>query len=280
MGKLVVFWSPWHGQAGTTANMCAVAVALHHLQGESVILAHSQFGMADLEGMYNMRMNLQSKKELYTGTGLSALMMYFKQAAITANIVSNCVIPSKFSDGIYLLPGVEMSSMARSDETNKIIEAIFARDIPKYYDWTFVDAAAGGNALSQMLMQRADLIVVNLSQNAATWQQFFCEDGPNKWLFDSKKAFYVIGGYHKQSSFNIKKFASKYDDYVESKGCGTIPFCVKYMDAISRGQVDHFLHANIHNGKDRDNDNAEFIAEIKKTAKLVQAFVPNKPKEG
>lgn len=266
MGKLIVFWSPWHGQARVTASMGATAIMMQELTGEKVIMTHTQFGMADLEGCFDARRSDTKRRMLYDGAGLQALILNFKQNKLTKEQVERCAMPM-LQEGLYLLPGVEQSQDLTADEDmEKILETILIRAVVPTYDWTFVDLASGGNRLSRRLMEQADLVVVALSQNTATWSAFLKEWGS---LAAKTNIFYVLGGYKKESKYTIKRFQRMFHAYTASNRCGIIPDCTDYMDALSEGQAGAFFLMN-RQVKKRER-NFEFMQECKETVqKLLQ----------
>ena len=264
MGKLVVFWSPWHGQAKVTASMGAIASTLHHQTKESIVMTHTQFGMADLEGSFDARRNLQNRKTLYHGVGLHALILNFKQTVLTKESIERCVIPLAERD-FYLLPGTEQPmDLVQNANTEEIIETILIRFVVPMYDWTFVDLASGKNSLSERLMEQADIIVVTLSQNVATWTSFF-EQWEN--LAKSKKVFYVLGGHKKESKYTINNFQRMFHMFVSYQQCGVVPDCAGYMDAISEGTASAFFLSNEY--VKQGQENFEFIQKCRQTAQKI-----------
>ena len=269
MGKLIVFWSPWHGQAKVTASMGAIASTLHHQTKESVVMTHTQFGMADLEGMFNFRMEEEKRRTLYESFGLSSLVLRFKQSWLTDEIVEQALLPVTASTNLYLLPGTTQSAeVVRETDAEAVLHTILARDLKKSNEWVFVDASSGDNSLTKKLVDSADAVVVTLSQNVATWDRYFDEEG---WLFEKKNIFYILGGYDQESRFNKRNFIRMYSDYVSDENVGVIPYNVGFMDAISLGSVARFLYANesVH----KKDSNYYFVQECKVTAEKLKEFV-------
>ena len=273
MGKLIVFWSPWHGQAKVTASMGAAAVMMQKITGEQVVMTHTQFGMADLEGCFDARRSADKRRVLYDGAGLQALILNFKQNQLTREQVERCTIPV-LQEGLYLLPGVEQSQQLSEDEDmEKVIETILLRAVVPAYDWTFVDLASGKNRLSIRLMEQADMIVVMLSQNTATWSDFF-----NRWssLALQKNIFYMIGGYKRESKYTINSFRHMLRTYTSDAQCGMIPDCTGYMDALSEGQAALFFLMN--RKVKKKEENFEFVQECTKTVQQLLQYIREVPK--
>lgn len=265
MGKLVVFWSPWHGQAKVTANMSAVACLLNHDLDERVIMSHSQFNMADLEGMFNFRMEDERRKTIYGNAGLSALILRVKQSWLTEEVVEECLMPVASTTGLYLLPGTEEhADVLKESDTEDLVYALLGRDIKNHYEWVFVDASAGSNPLSMKLLKAADVAVINLSQNVATWDKFMA-DYPE--LATMKNALFLVGGYDDDSRYNRRNLVRMYEN-LSNNNVGVVPYNTGYMDAISEGAVARFIFAN--EGAKKGEENYEFIAECRAISTMIQ----------
>lgn len=265
MGKLVVFWSPWHGQAKTTANMSAVATLLNNDTNERVILTHSQFGMADLEGMFNFRMEREKRKTIYENAGLSALILRVKQSWLTEEIVEQCLMDVASTTGLYLLPGTEEHfDVLKESDTEELVYALLGGDIKKYYEWVFVDASAGNNPLSMRLLDAADVVVVNLSQNVATWDKFMREYSN---LAKKPNVIFTVGGYDADSKYNRKNLIRMYE-CLNAKNLGVVPYNTGYMDAISDGAVAKFIFGN--EGVRKGEENYDLVSGCREIGNMIR----------
>lgn len=268
MGKLIVHWSPLHGQARTTASMGAVALAMNHITGERVCLTNTQYGLSDLEGMFDNRMTADKKQVIYQAAGLNALITNIKRDRLTKEDVKASVMPTLIKN-VDLLPGVELRTrMSVDNETDMIIYKILTDTVKNCYDWTFVDLAAGYVPQSKDLIDAADIVVVTLSQNKAMWEMFFEK---YKHIAEKDNVFFLIGGHNQKSTYNYKNFAKLYQDYnVNQKKVGVVPECIGYMDAISEGSVSNFFVMN--RKVTKKDENFEFIQECVNTATKLKAF--------
>lgn len=266
MGKLIAFWSPFHGQAKTTASMAAVAMALSNVTGDSVAMFHTQSGMADLEGMFDNRMDNEKRVQLYEGAGLNSLLLEFKRTELTNEIVVRSALPVAGIDNLVFLPGLEMDeTLAKMDDVREIMHTLAVRDIPKAFDWTLVDLSSGNNSLSKSIMDKADVLVITLSQNVATWDIIFEE---HEELAEKANTFFLFGGHKKESSYGVRNFRRM--KHVNKKNSGVIPDSVGYMDDISRGTVASFYLKNEKAGK--NDENGTFIQECKDAALKIRAL--------
>ena len=269
MGKLIVHWSPLHGQARTTSSMGAVALAMNRVTGGRVCITNTQHDdKADLEGMFNSRMSEENKQLLYQAAGLNALISNIKRDKLTAEDVEGSTMPTPIKN-VELLPGVRLEgSISAEDETDRLIYKILTEAVRDTYDWTFVDLAAGNVPLSKRLMKAADIVVVTLSQNRAMWDMFFDQ---YEEVAERENVFYLIGGHKSDSVYSAKNFSRMYQAYgTRLKTTGIVPDCVGYMDAISEGLVPSFFMMNRRAA--RKEENGEFIEECVNTATKLKTF--------
>ena len=276
MGKIVVFWSPWHGQARVTASMGAVAMALSELQGERVVMTHTQFGMADMEGMFDLRIKEEQKQVLYESAGLNALILNFKQAELSKESIERCSMQVPNTNNLFMLPGLTKdAALLQGDELEDILEYILTERVTEAYDWVFIDLASGKNAFSKRLMEKADVIVVTLSQNVATWDTLFQE---YRDMVERENVFFLFGGHKASSKFNVKNFKRMYRQYADGTNTGVVPDCVGYMDAVSDGLISTFYLMNEH--VKRKEENYVFITECKESAKKIRALANRETAKG
>lgn len=266
MGKLVVFWSPLHGQSKVTASMAAVSLALNATTKQKVCVTHTQTNMADLEGMFNYRLSSGRQKELYSGTGLSALLMSFKKGNIGRDTFERSSIELEPTDGLYLIPGIERNVQA-SKETDDILYTLLTRNLVNNFNWVFVDLASGTyNQLSRRLIEKADVFVVTLSQNMSIWNNAIKQ--AREWRRD-KGIFYLVGGYDLDSKYSTANIARIYHNTgVNKNTIGCVPFCTDFMDAISDGDISSFYYKN--EKAKREDTNGMFIKCCQEAAFKIQ----------
>lgn len=268
MGRLIVHWSPLHGQAKTTSSMSAIALAMNHTSGESVCITTTQYGMSDLEGMFDNRMSTEKKKLVYQASGLNALIANIKRDRLTREDVEGSTMLTPFKN-VEMLPGIELNkSLIPVEEMDQLIYKILTGVVKECYDWVFVDLAAGQSSQSMKFIEAADIVVVTLSQNSATWERYFEQ---YEEIADKKNVFYLIGGHLADSKHNLKNFARMYQDYgVNIKKVGGVPENVGYMDAISDGTVPGFFMMN--SKATKNDENGDFISECTSSAIKLRTF--------
>ena len=250
--------------------MGAVALAMNHMTGGRVCITSTQYDdMSELEGMFNNRMSEENKQLLYQAAGLSALITNIKRDRLTTDDVEGSTMPTAVKN-VELLPGIRMGeTSSRAEEMDYLIYKILTEAVKDCYDWTFVDLAAGDNALSRKLMDAADVVVVTLSQSRFMWAMFFDQYGD---IAEKENIFYLIGGHKADSSYSAKNFSRIFRKRgTRLRRIGIVPDCVGYMDSITDGLAASFFMMN--SGAAKNDENGDFIKECLKTAEKVREFV-------
>ena len=156
-----------------------------------------------------------------------------------------------------------------------MLEYILTERVAEVYDYVFIDLASGKNAFSKRWMEKADVIVVTLSQNVATWDTLFQE---YQDLVTKENVFFLFGGHKASSKFNVKNFKRMYRQYADGENAGVVPDCVGYMDAVSDGMVATFYLMNEH--VKRKEENYLFITGCKESARKIRALANKETEKG
>jgi cellulose biosynthesis protein BcsQ len=252
----IAFWSNVHGQAGTTSNLLAIAIICALQYKLKTMVTQTHFNLNNLTaGMVSDREQFQ--KEFLMEIGIDALTRSIKSAPLDYEIIENSTI-SFLKKRLNLLPGTaKMNREIYEIDTLKAITGIL-RTVEMLYDIVFIDANSGKNQLTNKILEEADLIVVNLSQNKNMIEEFKLN-----YKFPKKKVFYLFGHYDTNSRYNINNLKQSYN-WLNSKNTAVIPYNTEYMDALSDGQAIAYMLKNIESEK--NDSNGYFIKEVKAAA--------------
>ncbi len=252
-----------HGQTGTTSNLLATAV-LSTLQYQlKNIVTQTHFNLNNLEAPLVATSDTIAK-EYFMDVGIDALARNIKSSPLDGDIIENCSI-SLLNKQLNLLPGTTKNNrdIYESDMGKTIINILHAVD--KYYDIVFIDTNSGRSELTMKILQNVDLIIVNLSQNKSS-----LDDYAMNYHLVGKKIFYLIGNYDCNSKYNLKNIQRHYK-WLKNNNSAVIPYNTEYMDAQSDGKVIQFIIKNMN--CDKDDSNAYFIREVKIALKKIMKHV-------
>lgn len=255
----ITFWSPVHGQPGTTSNLSAIALYSTLIHKVNVMVMQTNYKMNNLEAPL---IGSQSKvSDYFMDVGIDALSRSIKSAPLDRDMFYNSSV-SLLDKQFSLLSGTtKLSSEIYEDDMDKVIHNII-QSAEKFYDIVWIDTNSGLNGFTPQILERSDLIVVNLNQNQSVLKDFF-ESSKN---FDSKKIFYIIGNYDNRSKNNIKNLRKQYKE-LNSFNSSVVPYNTEFLDAQSDGQLIDFLKKNM--GIGRNDKNRYFIERISKASNKI-----------
>ncbi|WP_341281070.1 hypothetical protein [Paenibacillus sp. FSL H8-0537] len=253
---LVAFWGPVHGQVRTTSNMIAAATTIaldHHLR---ILMTHTHFERSTLEKAYsNLR---QTSTSSISAVGMGAIERLVQCGMLTAEGVRDNS-ESILKDRLDLIAG---PSNRDEDSLRQVLPHIF-ETYKQFYELLFMDVSSGTrNEMSTLVMQHADLIVINLSQNRSVLDSFFGkEDWPS--VLNEKPVVYCIGSYERNSKMTIERIAREYG--INKKQIGYVPHNVRYMDAQNdQNIINYLLKARIAKKRFLEfNEDAYFTSSIR-----------------
>ena len=254
----IVFWSPVHGQAKQSSNMLAVSLILALQKKKRVLMTQTQFCMNDLEDAIVGRTGTKELRErFYQDMGIDALNRCIKRKHLERDDLINCCIQILEDSELMLLPGGQAGSY--EIHYMSLCETIgyLLKEAEKYFDYVMVDANPGKERISSILLEEADAVVVNLSQNLGLLDSFF-KEYPQSLM--QKKVFYLFGAYLSDSCYNLHNLRWRYGR-VKRTNSGVIPMNVRFMDAVSGGSVLNFFESNIE--CEAGDSNYRFMQEAK-----------------
>lgn len=249
--KIIAFWSNVHGQSKTTSNMIALASSIALEENYSSILTQTHFDLNKLDAY--LIGSREYSQEVFIDVGIDGLVRSMKLATLDKDVIHNYSIPL-IKNKLSLLPGTTSDNRDIYMESMKQSIRKMLGEMNKHYDFVFVDLNSGLDEISKLVIEQADIVVVNLCQNRAVLDDYFQNKCINK-----KDMLYFFGSYDKNSSYNIRNLKLMYRQLKKSSTC-VIPYCTGYMDAESKGLAINFIKENIDNPSE---NNRYFIDNLK-----------------
>ncbi|SRR6056297_1950303 len=268
----IVFWSNVHGQCGVTSNLAAMALELTLNYRYKVLMFHNEFDKSSLDEIFLDHGTLENVNDNMFDIGIDALMRYCKYNALNQDNFKNYTT-TILKNKLDLLQGTAMNNRESFYSALGQMEDYILNSALEYYDFIFSDATAG-NQYSKSLLERADVIVVNLNQNKQVISNFF---ETSVYKDYQEKCFFLLGNYNQASKFNRKNLIRQYDfnqknsfrKLLGKNDClGTIPYNVNYLDALNDGKVtDYFLLSPSKNRKD------SFFKSVKNSVEMLLKYL-------
>lgn len=230
----VAFWSNARGTCGVTSNLACVSVISALMGKQKAVLLENHFHLNNLELILNQSLerNLVKEYTYYSQIGIDHLMRRIHSGLDTENAVLDCSIP--IMEGLCYLPqNMQMNEEQFNYEFAQVVYPML-RLLEQQGYVIYFDLEKADNASSRIILKEADVIVVNLCQNPAVLEDFF-----ENYTSLRKKAFYLVGGYSKESFTTLSGIQKRYQ--IEKERIGVIPYSVAFSNAMNQGKLVPFL---------------------------------------
>ncbi|MFY0519313.1 hypothetical protein ACOMCU_16020 [Lysinibacillus sp. UGB7] len=254
MGKTIVSWSPVHGQAATTSNVAALAAHFGLKYTHQSLITHTQLTHSTLETLFGKEMTTSRGFD----SGIEALERLTKSNLLKADAVRDYT-ETVYKGRLDLLGGTQNQSL----ETPQLLEVLLSVT-EDAYDLVWIDAHSGTRSnTSRRLLNKADIVIVNLPQNRYVLEQFFSGEGfPNE--LKEKEIIILISQYDKHVKPGIQKIKSKY-----SKKYPVFPvnYSSKFKDASNSFGITELFYRVTNSNKGLDMQ--DFIDSLAKVNKYI-----------
>ncbi len=236
----IVFWSPVHGQTAMTSNFLMISLIAGIIFKKKSLITQTHFSFNNLEAPL-VESNSKENSDYFLDIGIDALIRDFKSDKIIKKTIENCSIPLGDTN-VILLPGTTKMNRSSFDYEMCKVAPTLLKIMEEHYEVVFVDTSPSTNELSMSLMEDADLVVVNLSQNIGIIDMFHKE-------YKEKirnKIFYLFGSYDCNSKYNMSNLRRKYNQ-IKLTNSGTIPYNTAFKDALIDRSILSFVRRCIDN---------------------------------
>lgn len=268
----VAFWSNARGKSCVTSNLACISI-LSILSSDSLdkrtIIFENHQNMINLGNVLispNSKNEVRENNHYCVEQGLSQVLCHIENGRKMTGKEIFHYSEQYLGKQLFYFPsaGVRNAELLEYQLERECVQAM--QYLERYSSRVFIDTASTALASSRKILQQADVIVVNLSQNQWTLEHFF-----GNYSSIQKKAFYVIGNYDADASLTRGKIIQKYG--IPGKKIAVIPHCAQFSDALSEGMTIPFLLGNYYCGE--ENPNYCFIQEAKEAVQLFENHLQN-----
>lgn len=241
-------------------NMIASGLGVQTMKDVSVLMLESGFGKHHVEDAISKKTEIMVKEPFayMEGEGMDYLMKKSSNHMLSEKNIGDGIVYVKEDLG-YIPGAVKKSRMMYEMEFKKECQNIL-KELDKMADYIFVDCAHAADSVRQKIMEQADLIVVNVSQQEKVLDEYFSYPTA-LW----NKTVYCIGNYIGEEPCNLKNIQRLYR--IDNKQIGVIPYNVEFLASMRKGKALSFFQ-NYHL-RARNYRNKEFFGELFKLSNMI-----------
>ncbi len=260
---IIAFWSNANEKSSVTANMAAISTACVIRYPYSVVMMENYLSRSNLRAAFYGRETISIVNEVgtnyYDGNGMEGLIRKIYRGDHTKDVIDSYVkkiIPNRL---FYIPQRRVLHSEVFDYEFGHGIEPLLTL-MKQYADISFIDTASHHNLSTKTILEKADLIVVNLYQNQTILEDFF----QNYSSLVSKSVF-LINKYEYHTKMSCKVICRRYDLPIES--LIAIPENELFQIACRSGGVKDFIDS--YNNCGKESANYLFMHAIKKATYII-----------
>jgi hypothetical protein len=252
-----VFWSPVVGQAGSTSLAACTSILLAWQFKKKIMLLNTCQKSHALERCF---LPVKSdNNDVFDNVGMDVLLRNLRLRNTDKRYLEDAAI-TFYSNNLHIITGTMKENKEQYEED---MVSLFPQSIDITSNWieiAMIDAPTGLSRVSKMIVDQADLLVINLPQNKTIIDDYF----KNYYLLNKKKTLFIIGNYDSSSCYNLKNLTKMYKPFKDNV-ITCIPYNVQFKDAISNSSVISFMQKNI----DASEENKKFIDAIKNVSNQI-----------
>lgn len=239
----IVFWAVDNAHAGCSTNALAMAFwqALSIEDESDERVSFIQTGFMDFSSDYAL-LGPQVLQESYFGTGMDNLLSIARSRELVYEDAYNSSFSLADRNMLYYIASRQMNRESFDQTMGKLPELI--EGLNAHVDYNYIDLMHGENELVDAVFAKADIIVVNVSQNELVLQESAkAADRMIKCEFTTKKKLrFCIGNYEASSTYSLKNIAKRFPIMRGRIFC--IPRNIDFLDAIGAGRMNEFFVKN------------------------------------
>lgn len=233
----IAFWSPNHGQTGTTTTAMTMAIMTALTTGFHVLLCHCQLHRSTMERCLLPKANHHSDDRLdFNDNGMDALRRLARNGRLQPEMIRDYTTPLLSKGRLDILQGATDKCLVTDTSELERQRKIF-QHAGEVYDLVFVDVPSGiDQPMSNKLIKDAELVVICLNQNTWLIEDFLENKGIGS-LLEGKKVLYHFGAFDQGSRYTSKNLSRRYG----LNKVITTPYICDLRDAANHGTLLNFL---------------------------------------
>lgn len=260
---IVAFYSDVRGCSGTTSNLCSIATYFALTGNKKIVLWENHFNWNNItKNLKESKRNSSSLRELqvYQANGTKELFFILNthnEYSLNNEKTLLSYTEELYPNQLYYLPNQTTSSYLFEREIIHILPDLLT--IFKKSDIVlFIDVQNLEKASSRYIIEQADIVVYNLTQDTRSYSNNDLDRKDSKYR-------YLIGNYQPYSKNNVKNIIRK--SKLNPMHVAIMPNNVALFEAFTEGKLINFLQSNLQcNTYDH---NYSLLCAIEQSAKMI-----------
>lgn len=256
----ITFWSPFAGTGCTSSTLIsAYAMALHY-RTRVLLVNTGLVGTSTEAALPSNETDSTDSVFSFEEGGWDAVERLHSSGSLNKHNLRDYTKPL-LKERLDFLTG-SMNEMDRSTHEHCETVKKLLNVANEYYDLVLLDADQSG-VDSQLKLQQADYVVINLDQNMRNLELFFEKILPER--MDKHNMHVVINKYDPQSRSTLSNIRRRF----RYKGTiSAIPYTTGYLDAMNRRDVAKYLQLESLS-ENKDIRKGSFAASMSELARLI-----------
>lgn len=254
----IVFWSNNQGKCGTTSNLMAIATLTSIVYDLKTIVLNVSKSENIWSNNFSTDHSVNMGKEnlfkedfaYYNSYGVDNIIDELRIRSDINDIVKENMVRVRKTGIYYIPPSSRNETGLYTKEMENVIPEIM-RTAETLSDLTFIDVKNGRGKLTDIILECADIVVVNLTDENGVPQNYISEKL-------QKKCVYIVGRNNSENDKIKLVVAGKYKKKPDE--VSIISERKQWEKAISEGHIIDFLTEGIHLRKDEED--FDFVKEL------------------
>lgn len=268
MGMIVVFWSPFPGQAGTTTSLLATATCLGLEHSARLLL----LGLLREEDEAVQRAFYRPEKNptRLPDSGIDALLRLLQNRKLEARMLRDYAQPL-LRERLDVLPGSAKPNEGFAALAERWLEPLLDT-AKRAYDLVLLDGGSGqASGWRKTLRNRADLVVVCLPQNCLLLERFF--QLPESERLNGRNALLAFGQFDPASALTVNNLQRRFR---WQQPAFPVAHNTGWLDAVQQGEAIPYWFRN--RKLPRQLENHRFVRQVRALAQgLMEGAGANRP---
>lgn len=259
---IIAFYGVDGGSAATTSNLLGTALMSHFHYQRKVLMASLCNGLNGLETAFDCEkrsFRIAEEVEYFYHEGMDYVLKEADFGNIHPRVIQRGA-RELFSQKVFYLSSANGTGWKRIWKGFEEHGEAILDSMEDFAELVFLDCGLGKGNFFHKILQRADVIVVNLIQSQRIIHQFF-----SSFPKFFEKTVYLIGRYDQQFPCDINKVMKQCR--IPKEHIGIVPYNAGFWDAFQNGRCAQFIQRNAYGGFYEKN--RLFSKELKASTEMI-----------